>query len=87
MAGNFMRVNPNNRVFEPNSDVACEQSALDGMLGTNRRWFDTYSSGRAAYQNIKEGAHISSLIPSDDMLLLATPVLYGFSLSDKIWRE
>jgi hypothetical protein len=24
---------------------------------------------------------------SDDQLLLATPLLYGFSLSDKYWRE
>ena len=24
---------------------------------------------------------------TDEQLLLATPVLYGFSLSDKLWRE
>ena len=24
---------------------------------------------------------------TDDQLLLATPILYGFSLADKLWRE
>lgn len=26
-------------------------------------------------------------IPTDDSVLLATPILYGFSLKDKMWCE
>ncbi|KAH9848062.1 P-loop containing nucleoside triphosphate hydrolase protein [Lenzites betulinus] len=33
----------------------------------------------------QDGARREVLVPRDDMLLLASPVLYGFSLSDKLW--
>ncbi|KAI0816925.1 P-loop containing nucleoside triphosphate hydrolase protein [Trametes gibbosa] len=37
------------------------------------------------YTNMDEGVIPKVQVPRDDMLLLASPVLYGFSLSDKLW--
>jgi len=74
LAGSFKKINPNYQL-----------PTVRGAEGANSCDDDYYCPASDDEAEERDTTELEDTL-SDDQLLLASPILYGFSLSDKLWR-